>query len=287
MRLINNSGLRSEKNLCYVNSALQLINNIPRLKSFFVERQFRLVGEEKRTMKIANELARLLSSGESSLCSAAELRRLVGTSSRKPHFIDGTQQDISEFLLTLLQEVEKEISELSWEAKIVLQEFVGKEQTKKKYLNNIDGTCGKCKKLPRVEEENFNLLQINIPDTAIVLPLSRLVSGHFQESSNIFQMSCSNCCPHSSNCPKTGACKQKEVVSQKFLLKGPDILIIQVNRFSDNLQRKIKTTIWPDDILQMNTGEEYELNSIATTSEFIPSYLLDLLHSLQPMSGKT
>ena len=39
-----------------------------------------------------------------------------------------------------------------------------------------------------IEEEDFNHLQISIPDTMMVIPLSRLVESYFQESSDAFQM---------------------------------------------------------------------------------------------------
>ena len=265
LRLVNNSGLESEKNLCYVNTATQLINSIPRLKIFFKQNEYRLRGEETRKMKISDELARLLKAGGKTISSTAELRRLVGSAACKPYFQDGTQQDILDFLFTLLNEVEKEISDKNWEAKVVLTEFWGREKTEKRFLNNKGGMCYKCKSLPRVEEEDFNLLQINIPDTMIVIPLSRLVDSYFEESSGVFQMSCSNCCPvsHSSGCPRTGNCKMKDVASQKILVQGPDNLIVLINRFSGEGVTRIKTTIWPDETLRMKTGEEYKLVSIA------------------------
>ena len=265
MRLINNSGLPSESNLCYVNSAVQMLNNVPRIKNLFGERVYKLKGEENRVMKICDELARLFNAEGTIICSAAELRQLVGTASNKHYFKDGSQQDILDFMFSLLEAVEEEISDLNWETKVVIREFRGREKTEKMFLNSKDGKCGQCKKLPRVEEENFKYLQVDVPDTSMVIPLSGLVNSYFQESSDTFQMKCSNCSPssNSSNSLNTGTCKLKEVVSKKVLTKGPDVLVVQVNRFSGEDHIKIKTTVWPDDILKMKTGEEYKLNSIA------------------------
>ena len=111
MKLINNSGLESESNLCYVNSALQLLNNVPRIKTFFQGKEYRLKGEDKIVMKICDELSRLFSTKGSFICSAAELRQLVGIASGKHHFKDGSQQDILDFMFSLLEAVENEISD--------------------------------------------------------------------------------------------------------------------------------------------------------------------------------
>ena len=118
LRLINNSSLESERNICYVNSAVQLMFNIPRLTKMFEEREYRLKGEEDRTMKICDELSRLFNARGSAITSAAVLRQLVRIASHKQQFLDGSQQDILDFLFTLLGEIEKEISHSNWEAKV-------------------------------------------------------------------------------------------------------------------------------------------------------------------------
>ena len=45
-------------------------------------------------------------------------------------------------------------------------------------------------------------------------------------------------------------------------MKSPDILIVQVNRYSNDTQTKIKTTVWPDDNLKLPSGDEYTLCGI-------------------------
>ena len=73
-------------------------------------REYRLSTEGKKKMQICDEIARLFSSDGSFSTTAAELRRLVATKSGRNYLDDGTQQDTVEFLTTLLQEVEEEIS---------------------------------------------------------------------------------------------------------------------------------------------------------------------------------
>ena len=263
LRLVNNSGLRSESNLCFANSAIQMLHNVPRVRSFFLEREYKLPNEKKRKMVICDELAQIFQVGVQTIASAAKLRQMVGKSANKPYLMDGSQQDTLDFLSTLLDTIETEISEQNWEAKVLIREFWGREKIEKRFLDNNSGKCPKCKLTPRVEEENFNCLQLNVPDTMTVIPLSRLLDNYFTESSNTFQMKCSNCCSHNLHCPGTGQCKEKNATSQRVLVAGSDILVVQLNRFCTEENVKIQTTVWPDEKLTMKTGEEYQLNSIA------------------------
>ena len=130
-------------------------------------------------------------------------------------------------------------------------------------LDSVDGKCTRCSLLPSVEEQKFTVLHVNIPDTSMVVPLSRILENHFQQSSDLLKMRCGNCCSHISNCPQTRQCKPRESTIQKELVKGPDVLVIQLSRFTHAGGRKIKTTVWPDEVLEMTTGELYKLNSIS------------------------
>ena len=128
MKLVNNTS-DSEKNLCFVNSALQLLSSVPRINMLFKAREYRLPHEHKRVMKICDEVARLFSSGGHFAVSSAELRRLVADKSGRTYLKDGSQQDLVEFLISLLQLVDEEISQENWEIKVVIQEFWGIEKT--------------------------------------------------------------------------------------------------------------------------------------------------------------
>ena len=124
IKLINNTGLESEKNLCFVNTALQLLYCIPRVRGLFKSKEYRLPSECGRKMKICDEINCNLS--------AAELRCLVSIASGRLYLHNGSQQDCLEFLILLLQEVEEEISLDNWEAKTTIQEFWGDEKVEKK-----------------------------------------------------------------------------------------------------------------------------------------------------------
>jgi ubiquitin C-terminal hydrolase len=153
MKLVNNTNLESERNLCFVNTALQLLNCVPRMNTFFKMKEYRLPNEQTKQMKICEEVTRLFNTAGNFTSSAAELRRLVATKSGRHYLKDGSQQDAIEFLVTLLQEVENEISLHNWEAKTVVNEFWGIEKIQKRFLSNSDGICRRCKLRPRDEVE--------------------------------------------------------------------------------------------------------------------------------------
>ena len=95
LKLVNNTGLESEANLCFVNSALQLLNSIAEFKQYFVNKGYRQGFPEK--LPISDELSRIFLTDGTFATSAAQLRLLVGTSSGKYYLCDGSQQDILEF----------------------------------------------------------------------------------------------------------------------------------------------------------------------------------------------
>ena len=90
--------------------------------------------------------------------------------------------------------------------------------------------------------------------------------NHYQENSDLIKMKCSECCDrkkHDSGCSFSGNCKLKNSSTRKVLVRGPDFLILQIDRFATIDGKKIDTTVWPNDWLILSTGEEYELLSLA------------------------
>ena len=100
LKLVNNTGLRSERNLCYVNTELQLLFSIPDVKDFFASKKYRENYPEK--LPICDELSRIFKTQGQFQTTAAELRRLVGSLFNREDICDGEQQDLEEFHTLLL-----------------------------------------------------------------------------------------------------------------------------------------------------------------------------------------
>ena len=109
LNLVNNNGYGSS-NICFLNTALQLLNSIPDFKSFFTSREYRQDFSGK--LPISDELCRIFEADGGFVTSAAVLRQLVGVSSQKHYLYDGSQQDTQEFHLTLLDALQKGLTEI-------------------------------------------------------------------------------------------------------------------------------------------------------------------------------
>ena len=95
LKLVNNTSLRSEKNLCYVNTELQLLYSIPDVNQFFTSKKYRESYEQR--LPVCDEISRIFGTGGQIQASAAELRRLVGVFHGRSDICNGIQQDIEEF----------------------------------------------------------------------------------------------------------------------------------------------------------------------------------------------
>jgi hypothetical protein len=140
--------------------------------------------------------------------------RIVASVSSKPYLANGCQQDMQEFLTTVLTELEKEVTDDDGLFSPIIQQFWGKETIVRKFLHTNNGKCEKCALFPSVRDQNFLSLQFDIPNLTVNIELASLVHNYFSESVVQMQMRCGNCCRHATNCPKTGLCRPKVAVSQ-------------------------------------------------------------------------
>ena len=256
LKLVNNTGLKSEKNLCYVNTELQLLYSTPDVRSFFASRKYRENYQER--LLVCDELSRLFRAKGQFQRSAAELRRLVGQFHRREDILNGVQKDLEEFHTLLMSMIEVELSRVGGRQSRFADKFKGKEQTRRKFLNTPDGCCTNGH-MSRTEEEIYRVIKIDVPSTTRVISLNNIVSNHFSESTTTFGMKCSECCEHTTRCPQTGKCKLKQATSQKFLISTPNILYIQLLRFDDFQGQKNETKITPENILVLPNEDKYKL----------------------------
>ena len=75
--------------------------------------------------------------------------------SGKAGLASGSQQDIEEFLTTVLIELEKEVSDDDGLFSPILKKFWGEEKITRKYLATPDGKCLKCLIYPAVSNQDF------------------------------------------------------------------------------------------------------------------------------------
>ena len=219
----NKSRLRKDQNLCFVNSTLQVLYSIDDFRLFFlsVEAPF------PASLPVCREIAKLFRSKGEYEVSASELRRTVGLTSRKSYLANGGQQDAEEFLRTLIEQLMVELPAGHYFLPS-LQSFWGEEKNIRKFLDTPDGKCPRCMTYPGSSEEPFFTMKVKVLDYNCKFTLSSLVDRYYAENTDRVDMKCSNCCPHPSNCPLTGICRQRPAISQTVMTRSPKYLIVQL-----------------------------------------------------------
>ena len=87
LKLINNSGNREEKNLCFVNTSLQLLYSIKEIRDLYKNKVYRENPAQK--FPVSDELSRIFRTAGECKTSAAELRRLTGKYHRRGNICNG------------------------------------------------------------------------------------------------------------------------------------------------------------------------------------------------------
>ena len=154
LQLVNNTGLKIEQNICFVNITVQLLNNIPSIQAYFKERCYKLEMTGSKKTDICHEISNIFISSGKKYCSAGRLRNLVASNSGKLYLSDGSHQDAIEFLMTLLQLIK---SEMSFQNNYIIDGVFGLETLEKNFVLGLDGKCMKCSKKPRDEVEEFSV----------------------------------------------------------------------------------------------------------------------------------
>ena len=253
LQLVNNTGLKTEQNICFVNITVQLLKSIPSIQAYFKERCYKLEMTGSKKTDICDEIADIFISSGKKYCSAAKLRNLVALNSGRSYLSDGSHQDAIEFLMTLLQLVK---SETSYQSNGIVDGLFGLEKLEKNFVLGLYGKCKKCSKKPRDEVEEFSVFELEVPASNRNILLQHLLDTSLHESTNDSEMKC-DCCTHTYNCLLQGDCKPKQISAKRSILQEPQVLFIQLKRFSGAF-----SNVWPDDKITLPSSASYELCGI-------------------------
>ena len=114
LRLFNTTLKRhpivSERNVCFVNSSLQLINSVPDVRRYFVEDKFRT--DESQQFPICDKISEIFRASTDTVSSAGKVRELVASSCLEYGYLNkGDHQDLTAFLLIMLDLIDKEMKD--------------------------------------------------------------------------------------------------------------------------------------------------------------------------------
>ena len=111
LKLINNRGSEGTTNICFVNASIQLFRKTGYAQFLLTHMEPLLVGQvDTVNYKCCRALLSLYTESSNRGRSAANVRRLVSARSLKRHLNNGSQQDASEFLDSLVNVVISECS---------------------------------------------------------------------------------------------------------------------------------------------------------------------------------
>ena len=68
LQLVNNTGLKTEQNICFVNIIVQLLNNIPSIQAYFKERCYKLEMTGSKKTDVCNEISNIFISSRKLGC---------------------------------------------------------------------------------------------------------------------------------------------------------------------------------------------------------------------------
>ena len=100
-----------ETEICFVNASLQLMNSLPECRRYFVEKQYKTQDSQQR-FPICDDVSAIFRTPNTISNGAGSLRQLIASINGWGYLGVG-QQDMTQFLTILLDEIDKEITRFS------------------------------------------------------------------------------------------------------------------------------------------------------------------------------
>ena len=204
--LLQNDIRGPDKNLCFVNSTLQILRVVPEFRQ-------RLFGNHFQVL-LKNILEK---EGTGYSVSASPVRRLLGKSILQ--YASNAQQDAAEFLQHLFVEVDVSCRKL----------FELKFRKDSKFFHGTAlGPCPFCQRFPNSKIDKLDIVVLsNVVETQRRVSLSCLLDDYFVAPSLETEgQRCSHCCPHgdSSNHKEDKRCKKRPYQVSKVITHYPPYL---------------------------------------------------------------
>ena len=154
--------LRNDKvhrNLCSLNSILQLLRHIPEFLS--------QLSEWKNASPILNELSQVLSkTGRNEVTSALQVRHLLAQATGQP-LNSGAQYDTVELFSFLLEHCPSELFTFSVDHQYRFR------------VNDRTSPCPTCHQYPPSFPSTDTILKVAIPESRVAIPLQDWIEQHF------------------------------------------------------------------------------------------------------------
>ena len=141
MKLLNNTGILHEQNICFLNASLQALNSFESCREFFINRDY---DPGDLSVPICDEIGKLFRGDAEAIRSAGRLRKLIGLKEGCQGYNDGTQQDAGALILILLNLVSEEIKTVTGKESSFLEMFTSEQIISNNFTATEDGSCPLC-----------------------------------------------------------------------------------------------------------------------------------------------
>lgn len=235
-------------NSCYVNSTLQLLQNLTLTNQLTEDPQ----------RPLCSALARLYNDREEE--EAFNIRWQVSQMNGKAHFgVDdsgsGSQEDAFLFLHALEEKVREELTGDN------VSNHWGSITKMRRFKHLPEGKCLLCNTVPPTTTDPFLQLPVPVPRSDGHHTLSSVMDTFFALNVNAGSMKCSRCCPHDKTPGQAKTCEREcthyASEDQTSMSTYPDTLFIQLLRYG-NRGEKVKTKVLLEEFVNV-AGVVYEV----------------------------
>ena len=146
---LSNFGSPLESNICFINATLQLLYSVAIFRNLVKKKGYK--AQQNSVTPVLDEVSRIFNY-EGPVTSAGPLRQLLGAKEGLGYLMRGEQEDASQFLSDLLEQIFKEVR-----SDIKLEEFMKMSVIHQPCFNTPDGVCSHCGYTPQPREDSTNV----------------------------------------------------------------------------------------------------------------------------------
>merc|ERR1712110_1073008 len=170
--------------------------------------------QQNSVTPVLDEVSRIFNY-EGPVTSAGPLRQLLGAKEGLGYLMRGEQEDASQFLSDLLDQIFKEVR-----SDIKLEEFMKMSVIHQPCFNTPDGVCSHCGYTPQPRQDSRDVLVLQAPTASA--SLQDLIEYYLKDQA--IELRCSN----DGNCADADSRTMRKGFMRQLVTDIPEILFVQV-----------------------------------------------------------
>ena len=210
---LSNFGSPLERNICYINSSLQLLHSIPMIRNLLKKKAYSATPET--LTPLCDEISRIFNY-EGDVTSAGTLRQLLGAKEGLAYVMGGEQEDAALFLRKLLDQILNEV-----DPDVGLEELITISIKHQTFFNTPDGSCISCGYISPSQESSCTVLVLQ--ESSGSSSLQDLIQYYLKDQ-RVQEFRCGN----EGNCLDADSRNVQLATMRQIVTKLPAILFIQV-----------------------------------------------------------